>query len=403
MVSTLNRKITAAAAAAFCIIAPVIIPPAPVAAQTQVRTGIDSLASIWWTGEEAALTGISRGTVDFRSSAQNVQGRLQLRLTLVDIDGRSLALPEVPRASIRFRFPITEDYTFRVTSGRDRLSWGVGSLYNAGDLLFGADGRSSADLTRSDDVRDETAWLLSGYFPMGELGYLETVALPSLPQLSIGSLTEQSPNDGAASSPAPSLSTVRAGLRIYSTFGPFSLEPAYLFNGQSERHHLAVSMQGTAFGADIYTASSLTVPAVPGDVPGIDDLLHENARISAGVFRGFTIGYDQNLTGRLEALVEPGKEWKKTDAGPEQTITGYALQLYPEFIWTPNRTVSVIGRAIVSPIDASAEITAGATWNIFQGFSALAFAAARVGDSTSVYSWDSDGSLSLSAGFRYHF
>ena len=147
-------------------------------AETRVQTEVESFAAALWTGEEVGLAGLSRGTVDFRSAGdQNVQSRLQLRLTLLEDAGgvSSPAFIEVPRANIRFRFPVTEEYTMRVTAGRDRLSWGLGSLFNAADLIFGADGRATADFTRSEDVRDETAWLFSLYFPIGALGFLETV------------------------------------------------------------------------------------------------------------------------------------------------------------------------------------------------------------------------------------
>ena len=382
------------------------------AAETRTDIELGSLASLHWTGEEMALFGSSQADIDFRNTdTRMVQARLQMRLSLLqlnfndnseitedlgelsDLTGgqpQVVTMLQVPRASIRFRFPVTDDYMLRITAGRDRLSWGIGSLFNAADLLFGADGSGTSDFTRSEDVRDETAWLLSLYFPLGELGYLETVALPSLPGLEI-SLP-------AAQPVSPAIDETRAGLRLHSAVGPLSIEPSYLYDGQTSTNRIALSLQGTLLGADIYTAGNLNIPASK-TVPAIDTLLRDNSQISAGVFRTFSIGYDQTLAARLEALVIPGADWNNQN----EPTARYALQLHPEISWSPTRTLTVISRAMVSPIDHSAELTTGALWNIYQGFNALTFTSLQVGNSDTIYGWNRPGSFSLTAGFRYAF
>ena len=123
----------------------ILLLPAGLAAETRVQTTLESMTSLWWTGDELAMLGTTRGSVDFRPAPhQMVQARLQLRLTVMELDGTTIGMPEVPRAYVRFRFPVSDTYNLRFTAGQDRLSWGIGSLYNAGDLLFGADGRAAA-------------------------------------------------------------------------------------------------------------------------------------------------------------------------------------------------------------------------------------------------------------------
>ena len=367
-------------------------------AQTRVQTDVESLVTLRWTGDELALTGFSRATADFRSPQHPmVQGRLQLRLTVLDVAGTAFALPEVPRAYVRFRFPVTEDYLFRVTAGRDRLSWGVGSLFNAGDLLFGADGRDEADFTRPSDVRDETAWLTAAYFPIGALGYLEAVGLPPLPPVA-GMVPAGTPGD-PPDTDSPGVSECRAGVRLHLATGPLSVEPAYLYDGRDDAHRVALSFGSAALGADIYATGSLDIPTGADALPELPELLRERSRVSAGVFRSYAVGYDGTLNARLEALVRPGGAWESVG----EPTAHYGLLLHPELVYIPGRTVTILSRAVVSPIDGSAQVTAGATWNIFQGFTALAFGVVQIGDDTSVYGWDRDGSVAISAGFRYEY
>lgn len=333
------------------------------------------------------VTGASRGTLDFRSPpGGNVQGRLQLRLDLADHrtapgthheeEGDAAAEPAVsvavPRASVRFRFPVTEEYSLRITAGRDRLSWGLGALFNSADLLFGADGRADADFTRAGDVRDETAWLLSLYFPVGELGYVETVALP--PPGTPGSYNE-----------------LRGGLRAHGVVGPVSVEPSWLYDGTSDVHRLALALQGT-LGADIYGAASAHLPH--GGDPTDGELL-----LSTGALYMMRIGRDHTLSLRLEGLVRPQGAW--SDREDREAV--YAVLLYPEITWGAGPVVQVFSRGLVSPLDRSTSVITGTSWNIFQGFHALAFASTEIGSDTALYGWDRPGSASVSVGFRYLF
>ncbi len=386
----------------------------PAAAETRVQSELDTFATFVWTGEELGLLSFARGQLDFRSPrGQPVQGHLQLRTTLGDAQapaGMAMVRPallEVPRASIRFRFPITDEYSVRVTSGRDRLTWGIGSLFNAADLLFGADGTAAADFTEIDDVRDETAWLSALYFPIGELSYLEAVALPPLVDMTISPVVEDpaegddvmSAAPGAADAgfdQTPPLAQTSGGLRLHTQLAGITIEPSYLWDGSDEQHNLAVALQG-GFGADFYIAGRLALDA---DLPsGAARVFEERATLSAGVFRRFDVARDRRLTGRFETLMQPAGKWEDQN-NPEAE---YAILLYPELVFSPGRTLDLIARSVVSPIDESALITGGVSWNVFGGFRAQAFAGVEAGDKDSIFAWDRPGSVRVSTGFNYLF
>ncbi len=420
---------------------------APAAGETRVQSELDTLATLMWnhSEDELGLMASSTGRIDFWSPRDpNVQGRLQLVAHLAQLgqfgdaaDGAappaSIALLSVPRASIRFRFPVTEQYTMRMTAGRDRVSWGIGSLFNAGDLIFGADGTEAADFTDpgTDDIRDETRWLVTPYFPVGDLGYLEAVALPPLPDLTVtfqehrdalaqllasgnGTGNDASggndapESDDETSDPAgtgdttplqaleaPPISRTSAGARFHSAFGPLTVEPAYLYSGAEEAHYVALSLQGN-LEADIYASARLRFDEETEDIA---TTLEEDSVITGGAFYTTTVGYNQSLSARLEGLVRPGAEWENI----ERRNAEYGLLLYPEIIWAPTRTLNVFARSIVSPIDRSAFIAGGVQWNVFQGFRMLAFGAAQAGDDTAIYGWDRPGGAAVSAGFSYRF
>ena len=106
--------------------------------------------------DEWDLGGLGRAELDFQSRGSRwVRSRLSIRADIAErSDGTDLRFT-IPRAFIRTRFPLGESYLFRTTFGKSRVTWGDGALYNAGDLVFGAEGRR-ADLFASSTLRDET-------------------------------------------------------------------------------------------------------------------------------------------------------------------------------------------------------------------------------------------------------
>lgn len=385
---------------------------APLFGEARVDGEITAVNALLWDGaaDEPGLVGSGVGSIDLRSTRdRNVQARLTLRAILGDVPGitqsQSAGLGaasfSVPRASIRFRLPVTEQYTVRVTAGRDRVSWGTGRLFNAADVIFGPDGTGSADfLEISDDIRDETAWLTAVYFPLGDFAYFEPIVLPPLPELSLSS-AESGEEDGGGqgsvdqggSLDARPLSDTRAGGRFSFEAGRFTFEPAYLYDGPNDRHEIALSSAGL-LGIDVYGGARLSLDSGLSSGELID-----HTTFSIGGYNRFRLGYDTNLDARLEALIRPGAAW--SDAGEPGSI--YGLLLYPELILTPGRTFSVVGRSVVSPIDASALTSAGVNWNLFGGFDMLAFVTVQSGGESDTFGWKRPGAVSLLSGFNYRF
>ncbi|MFP4232223.1 MAG: hypothetical protein ACLFRR_10295 [Spirochaetaceae bacterium] len=399
---------------------------APATAQSRLDGEVTAVNALVWDGaaEELGLIGAGEGELDLRSERdRNVQGRLALRAQLgssedegsADSGAPDAAVISVPRASIRFRFPVTENYSMRVTAGRDRVSWGTGRLFNAADVIFGAEGTQTADfLEITDDLRDETAWLTAFYVPLGDYAYLEPVVLPPLPPLMTSGAGEGTDGgDGetgaggagttgavVAGAAAPDISRTRAGSRVSFEVARFTFEPGYLYDGFRERHELVLGAAGL-LGIDVYGAARLSLDEgmSAGDFTDREKL-GERSVLSLGAYHRARVGTQAaNVDARLEVLLRPGAAWSDRGAPDAE----YALLVYPELIYTPIRTVALVGRSVISPIDRSALLSAGVNWNVFGGFDLLAFASAQAGDRDAVFAWARPGGAALLTGFAYRF
>ena len=418
-----NRLMLTAALAGLVFALHMTAGAAWLGAEARVDGEIDAFNILSWDGveEELGLTGFGRGRLDLRSQRdRNIQARLTIDAFLAEAglaeallggpagggqepaggkpDGQNgevsagdagafggggtsaAALFTVPRASLRFRFPVTEDYTVRVTTGRDRVSWGHGALFNAADVIFGADGTGTADFRETgDDVRDETTWLTAVYMPLGDFAFFEPVVLPALPD----------PGQPGARN----IEQTRAGGRVSFEVGRFTLEPGYLYDPADDRHDVVLSTQGL-LGIDVYGGARL---AVDRDIDR--DNLDERTTFSLGAYHRESFTPELSLDARLEALVRPGASWDDE----ENPDAEYGVTVYPEVIISPSRTVSLIGRSIISPVDRSARVSAGVNWNVFGGFDMLGFADVEMGDADSVFSWEREGAAALTTGVRYRF
>lgn len=322
------------------------------AQDAQVQSRVQSQSLLLWDlqqDDEPALFGNLLGEVDLRSTRDRaVQGRLTLQLRPVGMStgiapgvtgapgataGAPTIVTSVPRASVRFRLPVTESYTIRLTGGIDRVAWGSGRVFNAADVIFGAEAGDGADFFAvGGDVRDETALLTALYLPLGRFAYLEPLVLPPLAQVD--------PATGALV--LPPASQTRAGARVNFELGSFTLEPGYLYT--PDAHELVFSASGF-IGMDVYGAARLS-------------LSDAETRYSAGAYHRVRIGRDASLDLRLEALFRP-------------EITEWIL-LYPEVILSASRTVSVLARSLVSPHAGESQSVLGVNWAVLGGLDLLA-------------------------------
>lgn len=343
------------------------------AQDAQVQSRLQSQSLLLWDlehSDEPALFGNLLGEVDLRSTRDRaVQGRLTLQLRPVGVPaGAPTIVTSVPRASVRFRLPVSESYTLRLTSGIDRVAWGTGRVFNAADVIFGAEAGDGADFFAvGGDVRDETALLTALYLPLGGFAYLEPIVLPPRPQVD--------PATGALA--LPPASQTRAGARVNFELGSFTLEPGYLYT--PDAHELVFSASGF-IGMDVYGAARLSLPDA-------------EIQYSAGAYRRIRIGRDASLDLRMEALFRPEHdEW---------------VFLYPEAILSASRTVSLLGRSLVSPHAGESQSVLGVNWAVLGGLDILAaglldYGSAESGDGGSV---SAAGGASAGAllGLEYRF
>ncbi len=136
-------------------------------AKTITSVKITAMAGVTKLDDDIGISGIVQSSLIVKSSAsKNVRGYLELAAYVTDT-----VIFDIPRLYIKVRFP-----GFRITAGKNRVSWGEGFLFNAGDIIFEGSG-----LLRSlsyDVLRTETDWLADIYIPLGLFSFAEGIMLP---------------------------------------------------------------------------------------------------------------------------------------------------------------------------------------------------------------------------------
>lgn len=299
----------------------------------------------------------SKASLSFKSpNTGNVRG--DVAITLMD---SYMSVPPsftIDRAYLRVRFP-----KFRLTAGKTRVGWGDGIMFNAADLLFGS---TSADASLSnDELRTDTAWLTSVNIPLGAFSFIEALVIPP----------KTAPYE---------IRDTALGARYYTTLGSVKLETGGAYRSDDSASvdtgkvlSPYMALQGN-FGPDWYAATTVNI-AYPTDE--IADELQDSWIISGGLYHVMTVGWQGNLSVRLEALIRPFGNWQEH---PQQS---YGLYLYPEITYAPNETWNFLLRSVISPMDMSANVTAGGSWHVMQGFSLNGYITVFKGDVGDIFSW----------------
>jgi hypothetical protein len=322
------------------------------------------------------------GELSFKSTgSSDVRADFSLDIIYPELNGQPLL--SIQKASIKAKFP-----DFRITVGKNRLSWGEGFVFNSADVIFGS---TSPDVSLiGSELRTETTWLTSVNYPLGRYSFVE--ALVKAPDFN-GSYMGKIEDSGA-------------GVRVYTKAGGIKVEAGYYFDGTdsdvqdnsvSGLHRPYVSFQGN-IGPDWHLSSSVSFPAMDGGI--VESVALDTFSISGGLFHLQEAGYNNTLTFRVEAVVFPFLNWSE-DSG---TRGSYSLLIYPEIALGLGQNVSLSLRSIISPVDLSAMITLGYNWNIFEGFYILANAVIYAGDGDDTYSWsrtDWDASLDSIDGISF--
>ena len=289
---------------------------------------------------------------------------------------------DVPYANIRVRFVTEEGYAMRLNAGRARLTWGDGSFYNAADSLFGV-AAQNPDLTQS-TIREETTWLLAGYFPLGRFGFIEPLLLPPLSVLTNAPLEH-----------------LAAGLRVQGKVADIKGELSYLFRAEQSRHIPALSLQGN-LGIDWYLSSSF---AVESDAANAAQRIGESWKISLGLLHIIDLEGDSSLSLRLESLWAPGGIWeaRALTADQQPRTVNYGLFLYPEILLSLSGSFQIYLRTIFSPVDLSALISAGVVWQPYTGLSISLFPSLQLGEAQDIYHIDLPGGINVALNVSYLF
>ena len=269
----------------------------------------------------------------------------------------------VPRAYVKFRFP-----KIRSVIGKAPFSWGEGLIFNAGDVIFG-DTALSTNLMQTEFL-DSSAWLTTIYYPLGSFSYVESIILPPEDILNDSSDVENG------------IDATMAGGRLVTRLGNTKLESGYIYDGRTYAHKPYLTLQGNLY-LDWHLSTSVALPT--GDT--LTDSVKDSLVITAGIYSLASIGYDGILNYRLEALIKPFEKWEEYSAGPGQS-EAYGIYLYPELAYSFNTSMALILRSFISPVDMSAAVIPGFSWNVFQGFSLLGFATFGIGDTTDTYAWE---------------
>ncbi|OHD33209.1 MAG: hypothetical protein A2Y31_05370 [Spirochaetes bacterium GWC2_52_13] len=346
--------------------------PLSAAADTVVDLNLYHVMQVRDTGNDVSslYTMATEASVSFKSPNEgNVRGDVALSIVDMYESNNWIPVVQIDRAYLRVRFP-----SFRLTAGKTRVGWGDGMLFNAADVLFGS--TDTGVNLQDQELRTSTKWLTSVNIPLGAFSFVEAVVVPpeDLTDADVGKTT--------------------LGARYYTTVGSMKVETGAAYRadhtsgnptGQVVSPYIA--LQGN-IGADWYVATSANL-AYPEDIA---EELKDSWMLSAGLFHLVNVGWQGTLSFRLETLVRPFGDWEAT-TGP---VKNYGLYLYPEISYAPSDTWNLSLRSIVSPLDMSAVVMVGGSWNILQGFSFNGYVTANAGEPGDAFPWQSASPLSPS-------
>jgi len=373
--------------------------------------------------------------IKFKSTGdRKVKGEIDLELFSPDLlslkSGGTIAALEVKKIFIKANFILNEEGSqiLKWTIGKTRLSWGEGSVFNSGDILFGSLS-PYLDYTES-ELRDQTAWLTALNFQLAPFVFVEFVALP--PDMDLSHLLELSPpsTDEAAAATLladyklPLISQSSVGARLYAELGEertVKLETGYLYQGESKvavKELLDIPMHRIYFGLEgnryfnWQITSSVSFPV--NDISDSWELVGELWSLSAGLSYIHSISSDSRISFRLESLWVPFGFWKNPTVAEKSARSGkgVGVMLYPEIAYSPISSLNLVVRSMISPVDVSGQFSFGVDWNIYQGLNILLFGNFNGGSADSTFSWDRGESsifyagstgFSIMMGMRYIF
>lgn len=322
-------------------------------------------------GIDAKLTGaITAGKVDNSNITSSGRaggsltvksegiGDVKSQLTLDFLYVRNLGMVSIEKAWIKFRYPL-----LRVTLGKNRITWGEGQAFNAGDVIFDdyispdSGSLEEADLT-ADELKSLNRTLAQVIFPLGMFSYAEAIYLPYdfFSQAELGSAaTGEYPEDKGFSEHS-------YGGRLVTKAGGVKLESGYIYNGYRDLHKPYISINGTII-LDYQLSASVNIPQDDGGF----NSWKESFKVSGGLFYLFELENNRTLTLRIESLIKPFSSWE-----------GDAIRLYPEIVYIPDINWSFFLRSLINPLEENSTGTFGINWKTYEGFTIGSYLSAGI-------------------------
>jgi hypothetical protein len=272
------------------------------------------------------------------------------------------------RLSLKGRFP-----SFTLLAGKTRLDWGEGVLFNAGNALFN-DTSYQITLDRDSHVSDQQ-WLTSVKMPLGYFSFIEAAVVAP-------------PDTGK-------LSDTTGGVRYYNSEGDIKYEVALsITNDETGKVVTPSASISGSLGIDAYLTGSFNIPYPE---PLMDEL-KDSLVITAGAFHLISFENQSTLSMRLETLLYPFASFTP-DNSP------LALFLYPSIQYSLANNISFSLQSIVSVIDASASVSIGGSWSVFDGLTLFSYLQGNIGEEDDTFSFiqSNNNVMNLSIGFTSLF
>ncbi len=319
----------------------------PLSAENTVQSEL-TVANLITMNEGADPTYLMVGGVDLSFSSAGY-GNMKGTLSLGFSDSSTPNVPSDPlkdsfirQLELKGRFP-----EFRITTGLTRLDWGEGTLLNSANVLF-SDDVGTATLSRS-SVQLGQKWLLALQKPLTPFSFMEAAVV--------------APDDAL-------LEHTTGGVRYYNGEQAVAWEGGLsltrLGADSALSPHIALS-GGSLF--EWYGSVSTSLPLTEDAMQGAK----ENISASAGLFHMFLFGYQQSITLTGEVTYAPYGD--------------SPLLFYPSLVFAPATGTQLSVQAIISAEDGSADLSAGGSWNPFEGFTLFTFLSSRIGDTGDTYEY----------------
>ena len=119
------------------------------------------------------------------------------------------------------------------------------------------------------------------------------------------------------------------------------------------------------------------------------DGLPDHLLLTAGALGFLDLGPQAGVvTLLLEAGVRPARAWQESGPPAPEGLDRYGIYLFPELGYSPADNWNLSLSGLLSPVDRSGVVAAGAAWNILQGLTFSFSATAMFGGDADTFAWN---------------